>query len=300
MIASSRLRCRSIDDFRVNPDPDFYQSLSRDVITWMPQPSSFSAGLAAGVVVSCGMFMIGWRIMRIDLNHKPQSAAVKRSKKWVLAHQNQTHSRDFFNEDSTPSTSRSKKSIGVVTCDVENPSNSGKICRLLANFGSKGSVFRHVMSHYGEAALTTGAPNARKARAQVKVPGAKAVSAPLAIVKQGAFKTLARGTQKKIHHEAETVAEFSARIATGKNRAPLVVVETAPGARSLFDCSLPAECDILVGGETKGVSPDIMDSLVEGFDMIVFIPMDGFCKSMNVSMCAAAVMCEWARQHDGN
>jgi tRNA G18 (ribose-2'-O)-methylase SpoU len=214
---------------------------------------------------------------------------LRRHEAVALAHAEGRHSRDFFQKQ--PETQANKffdsaadgsvsgkgdRSVGVVTCDVEHPENAGKICRLLANFGPQGSVYRHVLTEYGESKCTCG---------------------PKAMVNQGRFKTLARGTHKKVHHEAETVAEFCARLkAVGTDRPPLVVVETAAGARSIFDSQLPESCEILVGGETKGVNKDVLDCLVPGFDMIVFVPMDGFCKSMNVSTAAGVVLYEYARQ----
>jgi tRNA G18 (ribose-2'-O)-methylase SpoU len=78
------------------------------------------------------------------------------------------------------------------------------------------------------------------------------------------------------------------------------VVETAAGAISLHDWELqradrPA-FNILLGGETKGVHPSIMAALRKGYDEVVYIPMPGFCVSMNVATALCTVLYEIRRQ----
>ena len=170
------------------------------------------------------------------------------------------------------SAERPRRRVGIVTCDVEQPSNSGSICRLLANFAPEGSVYTHVLT----------------------APGiSQATKTPDSMLNQGRFKGVAAGTQKRLRHVCETTEQFCLRLRTGLHwpdtaapatlaaratRPPLVVIETAKGAQNVFDFTFPPVCDIVVGGETMGVHRDILDCLVEGYDSTVYISSTGFIK----------------------
>ena len=48
-------------------------------------------------------------------------------------------------------------------------------------------------------------------------------------------------------------------------------------------------CDVLVGGESTGVHPSILANLRPGVDRVVYVPMAGFHKSMNVAQAVTGV-----------
>jgi len=179
-----------------------------------------------------------------------------------LAHANETHSLDFFSPSSdvlgSVLSSMNGRKLGFVTCDVNHAQNAGEICRLLANFAPPGSVLRHVISD-GEV----------KQNNSPKTP----------MIKQGKFLKVSCGTHRNIEHVCSTTSEFCDWVLTGTDRPPLVVIETARGAKNIHEFAFPPSCEIMVGGETMGVNKDILDCLVDGYDSIVYIPMPGFCKS---------------------
>jgi tRNA G18 (ribose-2'-O)-methylase SpoU len=161
----------------------------------------------------------------------------------------------------------------VITCDVYHAENAGEICRLLSNFGPPNSTMRHIMT---DGAVDNGG--------SPKTP----------MIKQGKFHKVSCGTHKNINHVVATTSDFLNWLqlgqATPKSRPPLVVIETAQGAQDIHAFTFPASCEIMVGGETRGVSKDILDNLVPGYDSVVYIPMRGFCKSMNVATAAAVAL----------
>jgi tRNA C32,U32 (ribose-2'-O)-methylase TrmJ len=79
----------------------------------------------------------------------------------------------------------------------------------------------------------------------------------------------------------------------------VVGVETAAGARDLYAVSdsLRARSRahalvIVFGAESTGITPGLLALC----DYHVFLPCAGPMKSLNVSQCVAAVLCEWYRQ----
>ena len=147
--------------------------------------------------------------------------------------------------------------VGVVTVDVEHPTNGGAVCRLLSNFAPQGAgaVYTHLSS--------------------------QATKKPDHLLQQVRFRVVAAGTQKKVNHVCETTQQFCRRLAAhgpapahtpreaGAPRAsptpttapthlsaptstptptrpPLVVIETARSAVPIYDFAFPAVCDIVV------------------------------------------------------
>lgn len=74
--------------------------------------------------------------------------------------------------------------------------------------------------------------------------------------------------------------------------AVIVALETAHQAKSLFEVELPENPVFLVGSERFGMS----ESMLAQADMVVYIPVPGLTRSLNVSHAAAVLFFEWLRQ----
>ena len=74
---------------------------------------------------------------------------------------------------------------------------------------------------------------------------------------------------------------------------PLVAIETATNATDITKTPIPERCALLVGGESYGMPEEVLEMC----DRVVYIPMPGLNKSMNVSHAMAVGLYEWQRQH---
>lgn len=74
--------------------------------------------------------------------------------------------------------------------------------------------------------------------------------------------------------------------------AVIVALETAHQAKSLFEVELPENPVFLVGSERFGMS----ESMLAQADQVVYIPVPGLTRSLNVSHAAAVLFFEWLRQ----
>lgn len=72
----------------------------------------------------------------------------------------------------------------------------------------------------------------------------------------------------------------------------IVAIETADNATCLYDTPLPQDVAFIVGSERHGLS----DALLAQCDQVVFIPVPGPTRSLNVSHAAAVALFEWQRQ----
>lgn len=72
----------------------------------------------------------------------------------------------------------------------------------------------------------------------------------------------------------------------------IVAIETADNATCVYDTRLPENVAFIVGGERHGLSEDMLVQC----DMVVYIPVPGPTRSLNVSHAAAVVLFEWQRQ----
>ena len=72
----------------------------------------------------------------------------------------------------------------------------------------------------------------------------------------------------------------------------IVAVETADNATCVYDTELPENVAFIVGSESHGLS----DELLSQCDMVVYIPVPGPTRSLNVSHAAAVALFEWQRQ----
>lgn len=72
----------------------------------------------------------------------------------------------------------------------------------------------------------------------------------------------------------------------------IVAIETADNATCIYDTELPEDIAFVVGNESKGLD----ESLLSQCDMVVYIPVPGPTRSLNVSQATAVALFEWQRQ----
>ena len=72
----------------------------------------------------------------------------------------------------------------------------------------------------------------------------------------------------------------------------IVAIETADNATCIYDTELPEDVAFIVGSESHGLS----EELLRQCDMVVYIPVPGPTRSLNVSHAAAVALFEWQRQ----
>ena len=75
-------------------------------------------------------------------------------------------------------------------------------------------------------------------------------------------------------------------------RKKIVAIETADNATCIYDTQLPENVAFIVGGERHGLD----EKLLAQCDMVVYIPVPGPTRSLNVSHAAAVALFEWQRQ----
>ncbi|MCR5013986.1 MAG: YjjG family noncanonical pyrimidine nucleotidase [Bacteroidales bacterium] len=72
----------------------------------------------------------------------------------------------------------------------------------------------------------------------------------------------------------------------------IVAIETADNATCIYDTVLPDDVAFIVGSESHGLDEDLLQQC----DMVVYIPVPGPTRSLNVSHAAAVALFEWQRQ----
>ena len=72
----------------------------------------------------------------------------------------------------------------------------------------------------------------------------------------------------------------------------IVAIETSDDAECIYDCELPKDVAFIVGNESRGIREEILRQC----DKIVYIPVPGPTRSLNVSHAAAVAIFEWQRQ----
>ena len=77
---------------------------------------------------------------------------------------------------------------------------------------------------------------------------------------------------------------------------PLIALETAPLAPSIYDFSFPPTFTLLLGNEEYGLSRESLDQA----DQLVQIPLQGSKNSLNVACAYAIVAAEIRRQIHSN
>ena len=72
----------------------------------------------------------------------------------------------------------------------------------------------------------------------------------------------------------------------------IVAIGTADNATCIYDTQLPEDVVFVVGSESHGLSEELLSQC----DMVVYIPVPGPTRSLNVSHAAAVALFEWQRQ----
>ncbi len=72
----------------------------------------------------------------------------------------------------------------------------------------------------------------------------------------------------------------------------IVAIETSDNATCIYDTELPEDAAFVVGSERFGIEEGILSQC----DMVVYIPVPGPTRSLNVSHAAAVALFEWQRQ----
>lgn len=72
----------------------------------------------------------------------------------------------------------------------------------------------------------------------------------------------------------------------------IVAIETADNATCIYDTHLPEDVAFVVGSERFGIREKVLAQC----DMVVYIPVPGPTRSLNVSHAAAVALFEWQRQ----
>lgn len=72
----------------------------------------------------------------------------------------------------------------------------------------------------------------------------------------------------------------------------IVAIETADNATCIYDTQLPEDVVFVVGSERFGIDEEVLAQC----DMVVYIPVPGPTRSLNVSHAAAVALFEWQRQ----
>ena len=72
----------------------------------------------------------------------------------------------------------------------------------------------------------------------------------------------------------------------------IVAIETADNASCIYDTQLPEDVAFVVGSERFGICEEVLAQC----DTVVFIPVPGPTRSLNVSHAAAVALFEWQRQ----
>jgi len=83
-------------------------------------------------------------------------------------------------------------------------------------------------------------------------------------------------------------------------RLPIVAIETAPGAQSMYDFAWPERCMILVGSEGCGIHGRVLEKLRPGYDALVIIPTPGAHKSFNVATAFGMALFSYRQQWPGH
>lgn len=72
----------------------------------------------------------------------------------------------------------------------------------------------------------------------------------------------------------------------------IVAIETATNATNIYETELPSDVAFIVGNENHGIREEILSQC----DMVVYIPIPGPTRSLNVSHAASVALFEWFRQ----
>ena len=105
----------------------------------------------------------------------------------------------------------------------------------------------------------------------------------------GKVRRAAASSRDNIHWYFSEETDLHKIVPEGKT---IVAIETADNATCIYDTQLPENVAFIVGSESHGLS----DELLSQCDMVVYIPVPGPTRSLNVSHAAAVALFEWQRQ----
>ena len=105
----------------------------------------------------------------------------------------------------------------------------------------------------------------------------------------GKVRRAAASSRDNIHWYFSEETDLRKIVPEGKS---IVAIETADNATCIYDTQLPDNAAFIVGSESHGLS----DELLAQCDQVVYIPVPGPTRSLNVSHAAAVALFEWLRQ----
>ena len=105
----------------------------------------------------------------------------------------------------------------------------------------------------------------------------------------GKVRRAAASSRDNIHWYFSEESDLRNIVPEGK---AIVAIETSDNATCIYDTELPEDVAFIVGSERNGLS----DELLAQCNMVVYIPVPGPTRSLNVSHAAAVALFEWQRQ----
>ena len=105
----------------------------------------------------------------------------------------------------------------------------------------------------------------------------------------GKVRRVAASSRDNIHWYFSEENDLRKIVPAGKR---IVAIETADNATCIYETQLPEDVAFIVGSESQGLS----ENLLAQCDMVVYIPVPGPTRSLNVSHAAAVALFEWQRQ----
>lgn len=105
----------------------------------------------------------------------------------------------------------------------------------------------------------------------------------------GKVRRAAASSRDNIHWYFSEENDLQKIVPAGKK---IVAIETADNATCIYETQLPEDVAFIVGSESQGLS----ENLLAQCDMVVYIPVPGPTRSLNVSHAAAVALFEWQRQ----
>ena len=105
----------------------------------------------------------------------------------------------------------------------------------------------------------------------------------------GKVRRAAASSRDNIHWYFSEETDLRKIVPEGKK---IVAIETADNATCIYDTPLPEDVAFVVGSESYGLNEDLLAQC----DTVVYIPVPGPTRSLNVSHAAAVALFEWQRQ----
>ena len=105
----------------------------------------------------------------------------------------------------------------------------------------------------------------------------------------GKIRRAAASSRDNIHWYFKEATDLHSIVPKTKK---IVAIETSDNATCIYDTTLPKDVAFIVGSESFGLSEELLSQC----DMVVYIPVPGPTRSLNVSHAAAVALFEWQRQ----